>query len=382
MKILIISNYFPPHFKGGYELSCQEVANYLYEHGEDILVLTGDYLKSEPEGWSYYQVIRKLQYIDYLSKDYWNKSKVEKENYAITNRFLDEFQPDFVYFWNQQYLSLAPYWAVKRRKIPHLFDIGDVWPLKYYREGFKARGKSFIKKILPNFVDAGMEVNPVIILSEWMKPLFVEKFGSKVIYTIPRGVKIKEDVTINPNVNNIKMMFASRIEPLKGLDLIIRVLSKLKEYKWTLDVYGDGDEEYIKSVKLLISNNSLGERITLRGKIYPLDEAYKTHDLFLFPTLAKEGFGRVAIEAMSYGLPVLTVNEYGPNDLIEDGYNGYKCSPNDLVCWENNLKQILSDEKLLIKMSNNAIETVKNKYDIKLINKQRHDIIKEIYHSK
>ncbi|MBI9031958.1 glycosyltransferase family 4 protein [bacterium] len=382
MKILIISNYYPPHFKGGYELSCYEVTTYLYEQGEDVLVLCGDYLKNEPDNRSNYRVVRKLKYIDYLSDDYWNKSKVEKDNYEMTTRILDEFEPDFVYFWNQQYLSLAPYWAVKRRKIAHVFDIGDVWPLKYYREGFKAKVKSFIKRLLPNFRDAKMEVNPVIILSEWMRPLFVEKFGSKEIYNIPRGVKLKEDLQINSKADDIKLMFAGRIEPLKGLELIINVLSGLQAYKWTLDVYGDGDEDYLERIKLLITEKSLGQRVILKGKLYPLDEAYQTHDVFLFPTLAKEGFGRVAIEAMSYGLPVLTVNKYGPNDIVEDGYNGYKASPSDLSAWANNLKQILSDKDLLIKMSNNALETVKNKYDIELINKQRYDIIKDIYYSK
>jgi glycosyltransferase involved in cell wall biosynthesis len=227
-----------------------------------------------------------------------------------------------------------------------------------------------------------MVIDPVVILSNWMKPLFKEKFGSKEIYTIPRGVIVKDDVNINPDPKNVKLMFASRIEPLKGLDLIINVLAKLVDYNWTLDVYGDGEEEYLAKMNALITEKSLQTRISLKGKLYPLDEAYKTHDIFLFPTLAKEGFGRVAIEAMSYGLPVLTVNNYGPNDIVQNGYNGYKCSPANLDCWENNLKHLLTDSSLLIKMSNNALVTVQDKYDIKLINKQRYDIIKKIYNSK
>lgn len=381
MKILIISNYFPPHFKGGYELSCQEVTNYLFAQGEEVQVLCGDYLKDKASHDSF-PVHRELKYIDYLSNDYWNKSNVEKDNYAITSNILAEFKPDFVYFWNQQYISLAPYWAVKKSKLPHLFDIGDVWPLKYYRSGIKAKAKSLIKQILPNFLEAKLSVDPVVILSSWMKPIFAEKFKSKTIYSIPRGVAVKENVTINPDPENIKLMFAGRIEPLKGLELIINILANLVDYKWTLDVYGDGDQDYLDKINNLLLEKELTKRVILKGRLYPLDEAYKIHDVFLFPTLAHEGFGRVAIEAMSYGLPVLTVNKYGPNDIVENGYNGYKCSPDDLLCWENSLKQILSDKALLIKMSNNALETVKDKYEIKLINKKRYDIIKDIYNSK
>jgi glycosyltransferase involved in cell wall biosynthesis len=382
MKILIISNYFPPHFKGGYELSCKEVTDYLFQKGEEVMVLCGDYKKQEEEGRRDYRVLRKLRYIDYLSGDYWNKSKVEKENFQITMRVLDRFEPDLVYFWNQQYISLAPYWAVKKRKIRHLFDIGDIWPIKYHREGFKAKVKSSIKRILPFFIDSQVKIDPVIILSDWMRPLFKNKFKSKTIYTIPRGVIIKENIEIKPHEHSIRLMFAGRIEPLKGLDLIIKVLANLKEYKWTLDIYGDGEEAYISQIKVLIKDKLLQDRITFQGKVYPLDQAYQDHDIFLFPTLAQEGFGRVAIEAMNYGLPVITVDRFGPNDIVENGLNGFKCSPSEPECWENSLKQILSDKELLIKMSYNALARVKDKYDINKINKERYDIIKELYYTK
>ncbi len=382
MKILVISNYFPPHFKGGYELSCKEVSDYLHQQGEEIMVLSGDYKKNEEEGRRDYRVVRKLTYIDYLSNDYWNKSKVEKQNYESTLRVLDRFKPDFVYFWNQQYISLGPYWAVKKKKIPHLFDIGDIWPTKYYRQGFRARLKGSVKRLLPFFIDSKMVIDPVIILSNWMKPLFKEKFYSKKIYTIPRGVTIKEGIEINSNIKEARFMFAGRIEPLKGLELIINVLAKLKEYQWKLDIYGDGEEEYISKIKFLIKEKLLEDRITLMGQVFPLDLAYQTHDIFLFPTLAQEGFGRVAIEAMSYGLPVITVNSYGPDDIVQDGINGFKCSPDKMDCWENSLKQILSDPALLIKMSQNALIRVEENYNIEKINKQRYEIIKELYYTK
>lgn len=381
MKILIISNYFPPHFKGGYELSCQEVTNYLFEQGEEIFVLCGEYQQDKPSS-APYPVRRKLQYINYLGKDYWQKSRVEKYNYGVTMQVIDEFQPDFVYFWNQQYISLAPYWAVSKRKLQHLFDIGDIWPLKYYREDLKGKVKSYIKRLLPFFLEAKMVIDPVIILSEWMKPLFQEKFFSKRIYTIPRGVKVQETTRHFSNSESIRLMFAGRVEPQKGLDLIIRVLAQLTDLKWSLDIYGDGEVGYLAEIDRSIKNNHLTKRIKLHGMVYPLDKEYENHDVFLFPTLAQEGFGRVAIEAMSFGLPVLTVNEYGPNDIVDHGYNGFKCVIDDVSCWRNNLKRLLTDRELLAEMSMNAVTTVKEKYDINLINKQRYDLIKKIYNSK
>lgn len=377
----MITNLFPPHFVGGYELSCQEVTDYLFEQGEDMFVLCGEY-KSDESSSAPYPVSRKLKYIDYLSDDYWQKSRVEKHNYKITMQTLDKFKPDFVYFFNQQYISLAPHWAVNKKELPYVFDIGDLWPFKYHRSDFRGKLKSFVKRILPNFLEAKMVIDPVIILSEWMKPLLEENFDSEQIYTIPRGVKVKEITRTYSNSGPIKFIFTSRLDPAKGLHLIVGVLSNLKEYDWILDVYGSGSKSYIVEIEKLIKNNSLEERVILHGKVYPLDQEYENHDVCLFPTLGNEGFGRVAIEALSFGLPVLTVNKYGPNDVIHHGYNGFKCSTDDLYCWRKYLIKLLTNRELLAEMSRNALTTIKEKYDINVTNKKRYDIIKEIYNSK
>ncbi|MFA7056194.1 MAG: glycosyltransferase family 4 protein [Candidatus Cloacimonadales bacterium] len=381
MKILMITNLFPPHFIGGYELSCQEVTNYFHEQGEELFVLCGDYKKDE-EVSAPYPVSRKLQYIDYLGDDYWQKSRVEKYNYALTTQILEEFQPDFVYFFNQQYITLAPYWAVSKKKLPHIFDIGDMWPDKYYRDGFKGKSKAFAKRILPNFIEAKMEIDPVIILSEWMRPFLKNKFHAKSITCIPRGVQIKDITRDFSKLDSVKLMFSSRLDPVKGLHVIIGVLANLQDLKWTLDVYGSGSDEYVAQINKLIDDNNLNDRITLNGKVYPLDEAYKSHHVCLFPTLGDEGFGRVAIEAMSFGLPVLTVNKFGPNDVVEHGYTGFKCPKEDLSCWEKHLRILLSDRELLNQMSKNALKTIKEEYDINVTSQKRYVLIKEIYNSK
>jgi glycosyltransferase involved in cell wall biosynthesis len=355
--------------------------DFLHENGEEILVLTGDYDKGngdEPN----YAVSRTLKYIDYTSGGYWDKSRIEKQNHKKTLDTIDIFNPDVVYFWNQQYISIAPYLAVKKRKLKHLFDIGDIWPEKYKREGYKDKLKSFVKRILPNFIEGDLILDPVIILSEWMREIVTRTFSSRSIYVIPRGVLSNRNYSRNLNPKNIKLMFASRIEPLKGLELLIKILKKVKCENWTLNVYGDGDEDYVVKIKRLIKELNLTNKINLRGKVYPLDKAYAEHDVFIFPTMAREGFGRVVIESMSFGLPVISVDRFGPADIIKNGYNGFKCSIDKPEEWVRSIETILSNEKLLSTMSENSLDTVKKKYDINFVHNERYKIIKEIHSSK
>ncbi len=377
MKILVISNYFPPYFKGGYELSCKAMTDYLYNHSEDVTVLAGDYKegnKDEPN----YDVRRQLKYIDYTNGSYFDKCRVEKINYNTTVELLKEIRPDIVYFWNQQYISLAPYLAVKKMGIKHLFDIGDIWPEKYKRSGFSNKIKSIIKRLIPSFIEGTLVLNPVVILSEWMREIVVNNHLSRDVYVIPRGVAINKTVSSKNDNANVRLMYASRIEPLKGLEFILESLSQVSNTNWTLDVYGSGDESYVNEVKSSCRKLNLSDKVHFKGMVYPLDSEYDKHDVFLFPTLAKEGFGRVAIEAMSWGLPVVTVDRFGPGDIVINGYNGFKCSPDNQSEWVDSLSALIKDKELRIKMSINSLDTIKDKYDINVIHKKRHDIIKEI----
>jgi glycosyltransferase involved in cell wall biosynthesis len=60
-----------------------------------------------------------------------------------------------------------------------------------------------------------------------------------------------------------------------------------------------------------------------------LATVFDTHGVFLFPTLA-EGFGRVALEAMSRGMCVISSNCCGMRDYIQDGVDGQLCPVGDV----------------------------------------------------
>jgi glycosyltransferase involved in cell wall biosynthesis len=112
--------------------------------------------------------------------------------------------------------------------------------------------------------------------------------------------------------------------PRKGLLMTLDVMARLKNYpNIMLTVLGDGEmkEEVVKKIK----ENNLGETVKLRGMV-PQEEVnacYATHDIFFFNSLRDSGPSQV-IDAMAYGLPVVTINIHGQGSIVSD-QTGIRC---------------------------------------------------------
>ena len=125
--------------------------------------------------------------------------------------------------------------------------------------------------------------------------------------------------------DRLKLLWVGRLMPRKGLLLLLEVMKELKSYPGiTLTIVGDGT---MKEVLLeTIENNALGDSVHWKGWV-PFDEigsVYAEHDAFLFTSLRESG-GVQIVEAMAYGMPVVTLDLHGPG-LIVDADRGFKCA--------------------------------------------------------
>ncbi len=117
-----------------------------------------------------------------------------------------------------------------------------------------------------------------------------------------------------------RLLFLSRIHPKKGIDLLIRALGTLRDklQGYTLDVAGEGDEEYIAELKQLTDTQGLSDTVHFAGGVYGSDkwQLFRTADLFVLPTHS-ENFGIVVAEALASGTPVLTTQGTPWHELEE-----------------------------------------------------------------
>lgn len=114
----------------------------------------------------------------------------------------------------------------------------------------------------------------------------------------------------------LRLVFLSRISPMKNLSAALRFIAKVKSHV-TLDIYGPiEDKAYWDECQVLLTKIPSHIRIAYKGCVHPEDvvETLTGYDLFVFPTLG-ENFGHVIFEALLAGCPVLLSDQTPWRDL-------------------------------------------------------------------
>lgn len=149
----------------------------------------------------------------------------------------------------------------------------------------------------------------------------------------------------------VKIMWCARLLKLKHPELVVEMAQILKKrgYNFSVDIYGDegnatsSEEVYpLKDLKELVENLDVSDVVTCHGSKpnNMIIEAMKSHDVFLFTSDNREGWGVVVNESMANGCAVISSDVIGSTAyLVIDGYNGFgfkNCNVNDLsekVMW-------------------------------------------------
>lgn len=122
----------------------------------------------------------------------------------------------------------------------------------------------------------------------------------------------------NKNKEKTIFLVAGRLAYRKGHRFMLDALSQLPEHiDYQCRIVGSGPEE--DKLKQLVKQYNLDEKIVFTGRISFSDmaEEYKNADVFIMPSI-RETTGSVLLEAMSKGLPVITLNHFGGKVLLDN----------------------------------------------------------------
>lgn len=148
----------------------------------------------------------------------------------------------------------------------------------------------------------------------------------KSIYNLPNFVKltVPEIPAAHHPDSSLKLLFFSRIEEKKGLDILLNALPAVT-VPYHLTIAGNGDEEYIDHLKKLVLSNNIQEKVSWAGfQNENKFEFIAAHDLFVLPSY-DENFGNAVIESLSAGTPVLISNNVGLADYVQESNLGWIC---------------------------------------------------------
>lgn len=118
----------------------------------------------------------------------------------------------------------------------------------------------------------------------------------------------------------IRLLFVGRLSKVKRIDSIIRAVECM-DGKACLTVIGDGEERQM--LEALVSESKLKNQVTFLGSLSPenVGTHMRTHDILIMNS-SMEGKPMTILEAMSYGMPVVTTPVGGIPELVYPGENG------------------------------------------------------------
>ncbi len=173
---------------------------------------------------------------------------------------------------------------------------------------------SYVGKQKNQFKHLMPELDKIIVLSKYDQEKFQKELNvhTEAIYN---------PLTIEPkgkgSPEHKKFLAVGRFSPLhKGFDILIEAFAIFAKQNqdWTLDFVGEGPEEDM--LRSLISKHHLEKRITLYPFTKEVEKHYESASVYVLSS-RWEGFGLVLVEAMSYGLPIISSYLPVTKELLE-----------------------------------------------------------------
>lgn len=177
-------------------------------------------------------------------------------------------------------------------------------------------------------------------------------------YTVSRDEKRKQ---LGLSESDIALLSVGELQKQKNHEVIIKALAELNNPNVKYIICGQGVLE--NRLLKLISSLNLQNQVFLLGYRQDIPEIMNACDIYAHPSV-REGLGLASLEAMAFGLPLITSNVQGLPDYVKNGVTGYMCSPRDVTAFSENINKLVCDESLRKKISaENKIQVCKYKVE-------------------
>lgn len=317
-RILVINNLYPPQELGGYGRYICDFANILHSRGHTVEVLTsnapylgeiaapennidrslllyGSYEKLPPQA---FEDISEINYI------------FEYNNKIITEK-IQTYRPDVCLVGNIDLLSHNLFIPILDHQIPTIHHVA-----------FKQ----------PGYLADDTPVSPFYHLSacsEFVKKTILETgYPLEDISVIfPGAVVDTFRMPIAPNLEKLRIVYASLVAPYKGPQTLVEALGILhnENVDFHCSIAGKAtDEKFLEHLKNFTKGRGMSHKIDFLGYLTrpQLLNLYATHNIFIFPSVWEEPFGISQVEGMAAGLLLITSGTGGAAEVIEPEVSG------------------------------------------------------------
>lgn len=299
----------------------------------------------------------------YLKKLQWGKIIFPLLQFSKKRALFNSY--DVVYVNTSVILDFyltAPF--VKSKKIIHIREIPAKW----------------LSKILSVFLKFSGSV--ILFNSESTKNVFDALPESYVVHNAFEGFPgVQSGTPVTPVSEPLKVLLIGRINDWKGQDFALEALERLSSKNILLRIVGDtsaGNEQLLTVLKQQVEAAALGPYVEFTGFTADPAKHYQWADVLIVPSKKPEPFGRIAIEAMCLGKPVIAANHGGLPEIIDHGRNGFLFKPGDIESFNGFLEKYMQDRELLLVHGNEAKATFMKQFSTETMFKNLDRIFRDV----
>lgn len=388
MRILVISNFYPPYYIGGYELGCQAVVVGLKARGHDVKVLTSTYGvgKRECDGeiyrWLQADLGWKTQGLVGLAKLF----RKEVNNQIAFRRLCSILCPDVVYAWKLEYISVSVALTAIRTGYPVFYFVSDNWLSRWESESWyslwsrQARRATsrFCKKLLSLLLRLSGLLSPSISLDlrhVQFASRYLEQFALQAgkLVTNPTIIHWGIDTNRFPyrevSHNPKRLLYVGQIIPQKGVHTAVEALKMIVQQHGyesiTLTIVGGSiTPDYRVYVGHLVSSFGLENNVHFAGLVSreSLPSVYREHDILVFPSVWDEPFSITLLEGMSSGLAVVGTATGGSREILEDNVNALVFPKEDAKACSSQILRLMNDLELFERIRQSGTRTIEERF--------------------
>jgi len=251
------------------------------------------------------------------------------------------------------YLALI----VSRKRIPMIANIHN-----NVRDTIRSKSSpilGFILKII--FSHVLKKVNFIICvstnLSSQVKDYFSLKSQPHTIYngvTIPRGIKPKSF-----KYKKKILLCISRFDKQKDQVTLLKAFHMaFKEFP-NIELVLVGDGSLKETIRKKVEKMGMSREIKFLDWVQKPETLYQKSDIFILSS-KREGLPFVLIEAMSYGLPVISTNSpFGPSEILKEGKDGILVPIGDYGSMKEAIIKLVTNKKMYESLSRKSIKRAK-----------------------
>lgn len=396
MRIVVVSNYYPPFEVGGWEQLTRDVVEQLRIRGHEIRVLTSRHrvreLQHEEE-----VVLRKLHLqspdrFHYHPRYSFEAPWRERENKKTVAWLLNSFSPDVVFvngMWN-----LSP-------TVAHTFEkacpgrvvyyMASYWPeepdahLSYWRDPATNPWLRVPKRVLGSvarsFVPClaakkdQLHFSRILCVSEFIRNFVICQVGipSKNAHVVYNGIDLDQFRSFRNSAQlgrPTSVLYAGGLIELKGVMTAVEAIGHLVKELKVLDVHltiaGQGSPDYVRRLKKRVCELQIESFVSFK-KWIPRDQMpglLRKHDILVFPSIWSEPLARMVQEAMACGLVVVASKTGGTPEIITHEQNGLNFKAEDGLELAFQLARLFNQPGLWQRLSQAGRETIKQRFTL------------------